>query len=557
MILFQKIYKILFILWSVLFCSTVFSNPFMFNPMLFAPHPLPSQVILPQNTPFTPLCPPNVPIQLCLSMTSFPLVEANPNAVPSTTMFTPFSHKTQDISSNRRKRLLSRYKWKSYEYLNEDNKLRYLPETERDVVPETDYYRVHIQETTDNNSPVQVIQETRTNGQQQNHIGELRGVQTEEILNIIENVSPQPAPETAPKQPSTTPPQTPSQPEAKTQGEKDPATQRRKEPQPAQRAIIINTPVPTIALNYNNIPTQCSDLRSGNTEAISICVDCAQRTNDQLQRDSAETLRNANLNTSFNAYVFTKLKGKICHGRNIAEPIKEHFERTCGNISFDNYISDVLICESCKNKVPPALMLSMMSLESSGACHTTGDDGDSHGLFQINISYHKDPPICSTQQKAKLQTASLAELKTGLQCLGNPVANIRKSIEILKGSYRSVNGSHSDFNCQSPSTNTHQTNQWRKALAGYNGGPKHIDRLKQMPRPQAIPERRWNQMDEWEKIRVQYFFYKRVNPAIRMSNLAHTETALGSSGDSQSQLNLFNSWEQTLGNQNNLDQCRM
>ena len=547
MILFQKTYKILLILWVAFFCPSVFSNPFMFNPMLFAPHPLPSQMMLPQNMPLMPLCPPNVPIQLCLAMTSFPLVEMNPNAVPSTTMFTPFSHKPQDISSNRRKRLLSRDRWKSYEYSDEDNRLRNLSETERDVEPERDYYRVHIQETTDNNSPTQVIQEERTNGQQRSYVGELRGIQTEEILRIVETPSPQPTQETTLEQPATkTPPQ--EKPKAE--------VEREETPEPA-KPIVINTPVTTIALNYNNIPKKCSDLKSGNTEAISICVDCTQQTNDQLQKDSAKALRNANLNTNFNSYVLRKLKGKICHGRNIVEPIKENFEKTCGNISFDNYISDVLMCESCKNKVPPALMLSMMSLESSGTCFTPGDDGDSHGLFQINIKYHKDPPICSAQQKAKVQTASLAELKTSLQCLGNPVANIRKSIEILKGSYQSVNGSQSAFNCQSSNMNTHQTNQWRKALAGYNGGPGHINRLKRMQKPQAISESQWNKMDEWEKIRIQYFFYKRVNPTIRMSNLAHTETALGSTGDSQDQLNLFNSWKQTLGNQNNLDQCNI
>lgn len=543
--LLQNVYKKLFTLWIVLFCHFVLSNPFLFNPAFFSPQPLPSQVILPQHTPFTSLCPPNTPIQICMALTSFPLVELNTNAMPSATMFTPFSHKPQDISSDRRRRLLSRYRWKSYEYSQEDNRLRNISETERDVTPERDYYRVHIQTTPENNNPTQVIQEERTNGQQQNSVGELRGVQTKDILHIIEN------PSTQTPTPSVTTPQTQAQEKNKTQKEK---RQTEKNKQTA-KSITINEPAPTIALNYKSIPQQCPDIKSGNTEAISICVDCSQRTNEQLKRDSAETLQNSNLNTNFNTYLSRKLKGKICHGRNIIDPIKENFETSCGNISFENYISEVLICESCKNKVPPALVLSMMALESSGACFSSGDGGDSHGLFQINVKFHKNPPVCNNQQKAKIQNASLSKLKNGLQCLDNPVTNIKKSIEILKNSYRSVNGSHSNFECQSSNMNTHYTNQWRKALAGYNGGPGHLNRLKQMSKPTAIPKSQWNKMDEWEKIRVQYFFYKRVNPATRMKNLAHTETALGSAGSSQNQLNLFSSWKKTLNNQNNLDQC--
>jgi len=551
MILFQKICKRLFFLWFAFFCPFVFSNPLTFNPMLFAPHPLPSQVVLPQNTPLMPFCPQNIPIQLCMALTSFPLVETNPNSVPSSTMFTPFSHKPKDISSNRRKRLLSKYRWKSYEYSNEDNKLMYLSKTKRNAEPEEDYYRLHIQEKTDDNTPSQVIQESQIDGKKQSHVGELRAVRANDILRIIESTSTQ-TPVSQPPHSTSPPPET-TQTETAKQSEEE-------KPESAQ-PIIISAPVTAITLNYNSIPKQCSDLRSGNTEAISICVSCTRETNEQLQRDSFNILRNANrlkqnfnsyatLNTDFNFQLSTKLKSKICHGRNIIEPIEETFDTKCGNISFENYLSDVLICESCNNGVPPALILSMMSLESGGACDASGDGGKSHGLFQINSKYHDDPPVCNTKQKTSIQDASLRDLKNSLQCSGNPVANMKKGIEILKTSYLSVNGYNTDFNCQSPDMNTNQINQWRKALAGYNGGSTHVNRLKKMQRPQAIPEKQWNTMDEWEKIRVQYFFYTQADPSIRMGNLAYVETALGSSGEFQSQLHLFNSWKQTLGNQN-------
>lgn len=557
MILFQKIYKRLFILWCACACPFAFSNPFMFNPMLFAPHPLPSQVMLPQNTPLMPICPQNISIQLCMALTSFPLVETHPDSVPSATMFTPFSHKPEDISSNRRKRLLSRYRWKSYEYSNEDNRLMDLSDTERNVEPEGDYYRLHIQETPEENNPTQVIQEEKANGQHRSSIGELKGVRTAEILRIVESTPTKP-PALSPTPQKTLEPrkekeesQKPDRPPTSPQIPKPKNKESKKITQP----IILDKPVTTISLNYNNIPRQCSDLNSANTEAIPICVDCTQQTNEQLKRDSADILRNDDLNTNFNARLLEKLKGKICHGSNIVEPIKNNFENKCGNISFEDYLSDVLICESCKNNIPPAVMLAMMSLENSGRCFLAGDDGKSHGLFQINIDAHKDIPICNVQEKRQMQQSSLTQLKTGPRCLENPIVNTKKSIEILKSSYRSVNGSQSDVDCQSPNMNTQQTDKWRKALAGYNGGPRHINKLKNMPKPQTISQNQWNKMDEWQKIRVQYFFYTEANPVVRMGNLAHVETALGNTGNSMNQLNLFNSWNKALGDTIDQSQC--
>jgi len=539
MILFQKIYKRLLILWMACFCFSTFSNPFIFDPMMFAPHPLPSQIILPQNTPLMPFCPQNMAIKLCLALTSFPMVEMNPNIAPSVTMFTPFAHKSQKISSNRRKRLLSKYKWKSYEYEEDEYTLKNISEEERNVEPEGDYYRVHIQETSEDNSPVQVIQEERANGQQQNSFGELRGIRTEEILRTVEN----PSIQTTERSLS---PQTAKQETQKSTEEEKQVTQ----------PTNLNNSAETIALNHNNIPKQCSDLRSGNTEAISICADCTRQTNDQLKRDSAETLGASNLNRTFNTNLLKKLEGKICHGSSIIEPIKNNLERTCGTISFEEYISDILVCESCKHEIPPAAMLAMMSLENDGKCFRSGDDKKSRGLFQINTTFHKDIGICSSQQKRQIQKSSLAQLKAGPQCLENPVINTKKSIEILKSSYKSVNGSKSAFSCQSPNMDTHQTNRWRKAIAGYNGGPGHVKRLKNMQKPEAISKKQWDKMNEWEKIRVQYFFYKKANPTVRMRNLAHVETALGSTGNSTNQMNLFNSWTKSLGNKIDQNQCQ-
>ena len=561
MTLFQKINKILFILWTALFCPLVFSNPSLFDPRLFSPRSLPSQVIIPQNTPIMPLCPPGVSIQLCLAFTSFPLVQTQPNKTPSPTMFTPFSHKTQDISPKRRRRFLSKYRWKSYQYSNEERQLESLSEKERSIEPEGDYYRLHIQEQPEADNLTQVIQESRVDGQQRSQVGELRGVPTEEVLSIVEEGVP-PKSKKAPFTPII-PPQVAPPDSTKTE------TQEEVQEEPVtQKPIITTNPVIAIALNYNDFSEPCSDEDTGDTEAVSICVDCTSEANRDLEDRSFDILGKIDgsaPHSYFKSQLEKKIKGKICHGTGI-QHIKDNFEETCGNISFEDYIGEVLICESCQNKIPPALMLSMLSLESDGRCPVKGDSDSSLGLFQINTKDHKHPLPCNEEEKQSIQSAELAELKKNLQCLENPVVNTKKSIEVLKGKYQAVNNSQSSFNCESPSMNAQQTDRWRKALAGYNGGQSHIKRMQKLPRPNAIPEETWKNMDEWGKIRVQYFFYqsytdrngniRTVSPKVRMGNLAYVETALRSTGTAQSQLNLFKSWEKVLGNSMNLSQCR-
>lgn len=566
MTLVQKINKTLFILWMVLFCPLVFSAPFSFNPMQLSPHPLLSRVTIPQNTSIRPLCPPGLSIQLCLAYMSFPLVQTQSNKIPFPTMFTPFSHKTQDVSLDKRKNLLSKYKWKSYQYSNIDRRLKRLSKTERNREPKDDYYRLHIQEQSEVDSFTQVIQESKVNGKNKSQVGDLRAVKTEEILNLVEkDASPQFEQDSS----ATPPPINPLQdaPPVFTKFIKEETKEEIKEEikeEPAvQTPIITKTPLTAIALAYNTTPPkQCSDINSGNTEATSICIECSQGTNNKLQYDAMDALGKLlfNARTSpeihFNLTLENKIKDKICHGGSI-QFIKRNFEQSCGNISFEEYVGEVLICESCKNKIPPALMLSIMSLESDGHCKVKGDDDSSYGLFQINTDYHKKPPPCDPQQKEQIQRAKLAELKNNLQCLENPVANTQKSIEILTKQYGYVNNkSQSSFNCKSSNMSAQQTNKWRKALAGYNGGQTHINNMKDMPKPTAIPEEVWKKMDEWQRIRVQYFFYdkNKAKPEERMRNLAYAETALGSIGNVQN-LSLFKSWEEVLGHQIDLSKC--
>ncbi len=528
MILFQKTLKSLFTAWVLLFCSFVFSDTPFLNPLLFSPPAVPSAVVLSPKTPVPLLCPPGIPPQICMAATSFPLIKMDKQTASIPKMYTPTIYQAKPLSLEKIKRMLAQNKWRSYRYSQDSNRFRVLSKKDRNTRPTENYYRIHIQEDQQENAPAQVIQEESVDGQQNHHVGELRGVSTADILRAVESAF---APSGSPTQPPE-------------QTETEPKT---------EEPITLDTPVEAIALNYNSIPKQCLDAEDAKTEAVSMCINCSEQINNKLKQSSTKLL-GANFNPIFNSKLSAKINNTICHPSSMSG-VKSNFEKSCGNISFENYISKVLVCESCENKIPPALMLAMMSLESSGRCPSAGDDSKSRGLFQINTAYHKDPPACSAKQTKQIQTASLEKLRSDLQCLDNPVANLKKSIDILKNFHKTTNKSNSNFDCQSPDMNTQQTDQWRKALASYNGGDRHIKWMKYKRRPTAIPYGQWTKMSDWEKMRVQYFFYKTASPRVRMGNLAHTEAALGGVGTPEGRLNLFNFWKEALGNKIDLSQC--
>lgn len=123
--------------------------------------------------------------------------------------------------------------------------------------------------------------------------------------------------------------------------------------------------------------------------------------------------------------------------------------------------------------VPPEILLSLMTQESSGKCYALNSEQDttqSVGLFQINSASSKYPR-CSNQQKAVLKNLGHASrLAQGPRCLENPVINLEESIRILKDKRRILTSARGGFD-ESKLTSK---DAWRLAVSAYNGGPKWV-----------------------------------------------------------------------------------
>ena len=124
-------------------------------------------------------------------------------------------------------------------------------------------------------------------------------------------------------------------------------------------------------------------------------------------------------------------------GVSVMNQVKKNFNNHCRPFRFQEYVQE-LVCQSCQAQIPPAIMLSVMTLESTGHCTITGDDGSSHGLFQINNN-SSQLPSCSIQQKTIIQKGLLAQLRREPACLQNPLINLQESLRILSEKYRLTN----------------------------------------------------------------------------------------------------------------------
>ena len=182
-------------------------------------------------------------------------------------------------------------------------------------------------------------------------------------------------------------------------------------------------------------------------------------------------------------------------------------------------------------------------------------------FFKSTITLHNSLLVMHNK-KQSIQEGSLAQLRREPACLQNPLINLQESIRILSNKYRLTNNNQSQ-NFQCHSSDSINTDAWRKAIAGYNGGQRRILNIQEViekkGKPKALSQAAWNQMSEWEKIRIYYFSCARKDvshcpsedfkPSI--SNLAHTEVLLGASDKAPS---LFKTWSQQT-QLNNTSRC--
>ncbi len=446
-----------------------------------------------------------MPLNSCLALTSFPMINQNQQNLIYSMMMTPILNQSKEISRNRTDRLLSKGRWNSYRYSKRNNRYESISRKERKKRSSRGSY-IHFQD-----QPEKDIPDSSTTA-------------------IIENDGKRYTGKTS----------------AIPTADLSPKTQKASELKTARETRPVNTYYGSNRSGSKN----CTSIGDSRTESKSLCVDCEKRNIKQAVRRFFGTLRQ-------------KLsRKKICTSpQTTIKIIKNNFNQNCQPINFEEYVQE-LTCQSCDNRVPPALMLSMMTAESSGKCQIQGDGGTSHGLFQINRN-STNKRSCSSNQKSQIRkSSSLNSLRSQPQCLQNPVVNLEESLKILKEKYKITNDSYPNFNCQY--SDLKNMDSWRKAVAGYNGGQRRIQILERLSKkkPDDLSAEAWNKMSEWEKIRNYYFSCERDDVSNcdqerfeqSVSNLAHTELILGSSNSSQNP-SLFQAWNQHLTRLNNNNQC--
>ena len=213
---------------------------------------------------------------------------------------------------------------------------------------------------------------------------------------------------------------------------------------------------------------------------------------------------------------------QICSPHKSLEKIKKNVNDTCNySGGFEKFFKDTL-CKSEKQGVPVELMMAMMSIESVGDCTVGKNDV---GLWQINKQHQCKPGF----------KAGTVENKN---CLRKTHNNLNKSFEILKDFYKAGNGKA----LKPPAKNwldmsSEERNEFRRAVAGYNGGYgllQHLKAAKDSNRKDLFSYK--HDKSTWEEIRAFYFSHylrpssyspKKRSLTLDSSNIAHVEAVLG------------------------------
>jgi len=279
----------------------------------------------------------------------------------------------------------------------------------------------------------------------------------------------------------------------------------------------------TGSADSTNEPSEqkCYILNEDTQTEADFCANCSYQWSQQLLSKIVDVLKKVEritktkISAAQSASKRTRIE-KICEPDTSLKGIINNFNKHCEPHKFETFFKQ-LYCASCKQGIPPEVMTSMMSIESSGKCSAENNTDSEHsmGLFQINASVH---PCDSNHQRSTPQNA---------KCLKDISNNMNKSISILRDSYQLANSSTPSSQCTSWEKLTSvEKNRWRKGVSAYNGGPKWVKRAMK-----SAKEAR-NVRPSWEELRIFYFIEKLTKGSGRtldnsISNLAHTESVLG------------------------------
>ena len=243
---------------------------------------------------------------------------------------------------------------------------------------------------------------------------------------------------------------------------------------------------------------------------------------------------------------------KICapSAKNHLEAIIANFNKNCSPRSFGEFFNKVY-CKSCSRGIPPEIMMSMMSLESSGNCKAENWSATerSTGPFQMNSSVHQ----CSGPNGKKYKLGS----NKNAQCFMNPSNALHHSLNKTEDYYNKLNNPPLDkSSCKKWQDMTvPERDSWRRTVSGYNSGLTWVLRaIKSIQDRRTLTDTGFLAREHskgkydsslkhskvsWEKLRL-YYFIEKFSPGNKIgtgrklentfSNLAHTETALGREG---------------------------
>ena len=212
-------------------------------------------------------------------------------------------------------------------------------------------------------------------------------------------------------------------------------------------------------------------------------------------------------------------------------------------------------CEFCKKGVPPEIMMSIVSIESTGKCPAHNKSGeDSVGLCQVNSEEHK----CKDLKGRIYRKGTPANQ----QCLKNPINSCSKGADILTTSYKGVNDKGPNPSACNKSwldMNVTEKDAWRRSVSAYNSGSSWVTRaIKSVRNSRTLTDTKYlikkNHKEyradkmSWEKLRVAYFVEKLSQKtkkktgrklSLTISNLAHTEVVLGRNNSTPSMVDIW------------------
>ena len=259
---------------------------------------------------------------------------------------------------------------------------------------------------------------------------------------------------------------------------------------------------------------------------------------------------------------------EICDPNSSLKAIIDNFERTCPK-PYNNFkaFAEKTQCEFCKKGVPPEIMMSIVSIESTGKCPAHNKSGeDSVGLCQVNSEEHKCKDL-----KGRIYSKGTS---ANQQCLKNPINSCSKGADILTTFYKGVNDKGPNPSACNKSwldMNVTKKDAWRRSVSSYNSGSSWVTRaIKSVRNSRTLTDTKYlikknhtkyrTDKMSWEKLRVAYFVEKLAQGvqstaacgdrnvtgkgtgrriSCTIFNLAHTEAVLGRNNSTPSMVDIW------------------